>query len=261
MQIRSLQPQLDYLYLKETESYLFNPSQKMDSHHIAEYLSNYLEAAELTAKLLTKDRKKYNDDEFLYYLTRTAYVELSKQNAVYLLNKTFNQKYQNFTTILTTMTTKYLTEEGLQEYIIGYNALATEKALVEGKLYSKAELKDLIEKHQVLLYDVFEGEFSGAEFEHEDYEELPMIDFYNILNNKMVIRQNALKYIREHVSQKQIEQVIHDYLLNLQQMTKQIISQRDKFRYEQEFSLKCKQEFKKTGQIKKLERMLTNSVK
>ena len=261
MQVKSLKPQLDYLYLKETEGYLFNPSQKMDSSLIAEYLGNYLVAAETTRKLLAKERKKYSDEEFLYYLTRTASIQLSEQNVIYLLNKTFNQKYKNFTTILTTMTTKYINSNGVQEYIIGYNALVGENTLSHDKVYSKTELKKLLEKHQILIYNVFEGEFFGDEFEHEDYEEMPMIDLENILNNETVIRQNALKYIRTHISQKQIEQVIHDYLLNLQQITKQIVSQRDKFKYEQEFSLKCKREFKKNGQMQKLERLLTNSVK
>lgn len=259
MRIESVHPDLYYLYERETAKFFINPSYVMNKDLIKDYLSNYLQAAEVTSKLLTLKRNNLSDDDFLYYLTRTGYVIFNPQNVIYTLNKTYNRKYKDFTIILTTMTTKYIENGIIQEYLIGYNVLASEDAFIDERLYTKKEIEKLLNNHQILIYNVFESKYEGARFKHEDFEDYDYINLENFLYNKVEIRNNALKYIRSHTGKKEIMAVVHNYLCDLQKIVQDITTQKDKFAFERKFSEACKSEFVKSGQIKRLERLLENT--
>ena len=258
MQIEAKKLNLDYLYEKEIQKFFLNPAYHMVTDVILEYLKNYLEAAELTSKLLTKEKRNLSDETFLYYLTRISDVILSPQNEINILNKTYQKDYQQFATILTTMSEKYIIEGSIREYLIGYNVIVAENIFLDERLYSKKEIRKLVNNHDILIYDGFEARYEGAKFASESYEYFPIINLENFLNNKLEIRNNTMKYIRKKASNAKIEQVLYEYLINLQKLVKEIISKKDKFLFEQRFSDQCRREFNKTGQIKKLERLLEN---
>lgn len=258
MQIKAIQPNLNYVYEGEIQKFMMNPSYHMATDVMLNYLKIYLEAVELTSKLLTKEKRHLNDEDFLYYLTRTCNVILSSQNVINILNKTYQKNYQQFTTILTTMVEKYLTKGTMKEYLIGYNVLACKDCFIDERLYSKNEVKRMVNNHDILIYNAFEARYEGAKFASESYEYFPSIDLENFLNNKQEIRTYTLKFIRKNITNAKIEQALYEYLSNLQKLVKEIISKKDKFLFEQRFSDQCRREFNKTGQIKKLERLLEN---
>lgn len=261
MRIEAIRPNLDYLYEQEIQKFLLRPSYQMTPEILGKYLQNYLQAAEMTSKLLTKAKRTLSDEDFLYHLTRTGNVIFNPRNVIYTLNKTYQKNYQTFTTILTTMVEKYFEDGILREYIIGYNVLVNEGIFIDDRLYTKAEIVKLVNNHDILIYNVFEARYEGAKFAMEDYQTLESVDLQNFLNNNSEIKKNVLKYTRRNITSKQIEQVIYDYLWSLQSLVKEITTAKDKFVFEQNFSKQCRKEFQKNGQVRRLERMLLQVTK
>ncbi len=245
-----------------------------DSARVAKIVNNNMnEALDYAERMLflTQTGTQLKSQEYYSFLIHLCSISLSEEEYLEILSRGNNKEYVGFAKIKTTMSRIAILTEGhghsfdYSQERIGtvYTVAKTASVTLDDEhFYTLDELKSLISKGEIIIIEehdynrAFNGEFHSAP---EEYQTFPITSISRLASPTSRYSTVYYEYIKSQMNRVNILKIRATYLKELYSEVEDIKSFTSPIPLEQETAKACYRELTASGNIKKLQKLLTPS--
>ena len=126
--------------------------------------------------------------------------------------------------------------------------------------YTIKELRQLIKDRKIIILDEFDEEITIPERLQESYEKFTVYKNYKDMNEDNPFYNYILAYLRGALTNEKIKKGLHEYLINLQLIINEILSNISTKSFLTNLAKECQKEFEKLNILQRLESLITRSL-